>query len=172
MTSRPVCSRLACTLPCDLKVQGFGYLSLVTLEPTRSHQLIVLLNDMMLQMTVKKDLGLSDAEANERLTQLAILLPGLLPRLPTIKARTVVIMAQDISVSRLLIIVSWRQLCERTVVSSRLRSILFVPISSGSEAADNYQHTCRKWRKSLWKSKLFFLRQMLQVCSCNGPSTS
>ena len=66
----------------------------------------------MLQMTVKKDLGLTDVEASERLTQLAILLPGLLPRLPTIKAKTVVIMAQDISVSHLLITSCWR-LCER-----------------------------------------------------------
>lgn len=49
-------------------------------------------------MTVKKELGLDDAEAVARLTQLATLLPGLLPRLPTIKARTVVTMAQDTSV--------------------------------------------------------------------------
>lgn len=55
--------------------------------------------DGMVQMTVKKELGLDDAEADDRLTQLANLLPGLLPRLPTIKAKTVVTLAQDITVS-------------------------------------------------------------------------
>ena len=50
-------------------------------------------------MTVMKELGLDDVEAVERLTQLAKLLPGLLPRLPAIKAKIVVTMAQDISVS-------------------------------------------------------------------------
>ena len=59
--------------------------------------------DGMVQMTVKKELGLDDAEADDRLTQLANLLPGLLPRLPTIKAKTVVTLAQDITVSCLLI---------------------------------------------------------------------
>ncbi len=53
----------------------------------------------MVKMTVKKELGLDDAEANDRLTQLATLLPGLLPRLPTIKAANVVTLAQDIPVS-------------------------------------------------------------------------
>ena len=58
---------------------------------------------VMMKMTVKKELGLDDAEADDRLTQLATLLPGLLPRLPTIKAANVVTLAQDIPVSCLFI---------------------------------------------------------------------
>lgn len=52
-----------------------------------------------MKTTVKKELGLGEDEVEGRLTQLATLLPGLLARLPTIKFNTVVLLAQDTSVS-------------------------------------------------------------------------
>ena len=69
----------------------------------------------MVQMTVKKELGLDDAEADDRLIQLANLLPGLLPRLPTIKAKTVVTLAQDITVSCCALLISCH--CIQNVVT-------------------------------------------------------
>ncbi len=129
---------------------------------------------MVVQMTVKKDLGLDDAEAVERLTQLAILLPGLLPRLPAIKARIVVTMAQDTSVSSPPI-TSW---CHLSGPYTELNdTYCLYAISSGLKATQHkdkqqLECACRKWRKSSWRSRLFFQRQMLQTCSCNGLSTS
>ncbi len=100
MTSRPVYSRSVRHTYRSHKVQGFSYVLLLTfglLDQTDSMSMKA--DVTLVQMTVKKELGLDDAEAVERLTQLAKLLPGLLPRLPAIKARIVVTMAQDTSVS-------------------------------------------------------------------------
>ena len=44
-------------------------------------------------------MGLEDAEVEERLTKLVTLLPGLLSKLPVIKAKVVIRLAEDISVS-------------------------------------------------------------------------
>ena len=56
-------------------------------------------DDMSVQRTMKEGMGLEDAEVEERLTKLVTLLPGLLSKLPVIKAKVVIMLAKDISVS-------------------------------------------------------------------------
>ena len=55
--------------------------------------------DVLMQRTMKQEMGLDDTEVEERLTKLVTLLPGLLSKLPVIKAKVVITLAEDISVS-------------------------------------------------------------------------
>ena len=54
---------------------------------------------MLMQRKMKQEMGLSNAEVEERLIKLVTLLPGLLSKLPVIKAKVVITLAEDISVS-------------------------------------------------------------------------
>ena len=54
---------------------------------------------MLMQRTMKQEMGLGDAEVQERLIKLVTLLPGLLSKLPVIKAKVVITLAENISVS-------------------------------------------------------------------------
>ena len=72
---------------------------------------------MLMQRTMKQEMGLDDAEVQERLIKLVTLLPGLLSKLPVIKAKVVITLAEDISVSDHQNLISLpTPLCEKALV--------------------------------------------------------
>ena len=72
---------------------------------------------MLMQRTMKQEMGLGDAEVQERLIKLVTLLPGLLSKLHVIKAKVVITLAENISVSDHQDLISLpAPLCEKALV--------------------------------------------------------